>query len=259
MNKGILAVLLLAAMIVFGCGGGGGGGTTSTTSTTSTNSGTVTDIRVVAQIGSNRDADLTNIVPGESATLTLVGYNQNHQSVQVSASSWGTNAPASVATVTPGGTLTAVGASDSVYSVGAVYNGTTYTTNLLVRPQQAFVTGRVRTVSSTSALAGAVVRFFNNSGSEVGFATVNTSGNFRASVPTSATQFTLDISGVSNSGNYYDQFTYNNNDYLDETASCTATLPALTNGVSTPLVSDIVVTVKGPGTVPNPPGGCVNG
>jgi hypothetical protein len=68
---------------------------------------------------------------------------------------------------------------------------------------------------------------------------------------------TADFSGVDPGATFYvRQFFYNPKDYSTLISGCTAPLPALTNGVTTNLLSDIVFYQNSGGPPPPPPSGC---
>lgn len=128
---------------------------------------------------------------------------------------------------------------------------------------QTGVYGNVRT-SAGMPISGAVVKFYNAGGSKVGESTTNASGNFGANLPTTATTFTVDASGgtfVQNGNTYtggylFTQFSYNNEEYIANDASCLAPSPSFSTGQAVPLASSVVFLERWLGP-PAPPTGCL--
>jgi hypothetical protein len=211
-----------------------------------------TGLQMAASV-SGTIVDPENIQVGDVVALTLAGVGLNGEVVQASVSSWSTTAPGSVATLS-GSTLTATGPSGtSIYELRANALGRAHTAILRIKPVQALVFGRVRTTGG-ALVAGARVRFFNAGGSEVGRVRSNPDGTFRASVPTTAVTFHLDVDEIDPSATvYFRQFAYGPKDYSIAIDTCRAPLPALTNGVSTALPNDILLYRQGPGVLPPPP------
>jgi hypothetical protein len=196
------------------------------------------------------------LVPGDTIQLDITGYDSKGNRVKVPASGWQTTAPGSVATLTSGGLLTAVAASSSSYTIQVTYAGITYSTGLTVTTSQDLITGLVRNVSNPINNVG--VDFFNSSGVQVGTAFTSADGTFRASVPATAVQFSIDMS-LADPGNfyYYTEFAYNSGVYL-EANTCLAKLPQPLSAVSpTSLPAPIVPQEKAGGQPPPPPTGCV--
>jgi hypothetical protein len=248
-------------LIVIGCGGGGGGGTsTSSSATNASATGTATDLRLAAPVGGGIYVDPTNVEVGESLNFNVYGLDSNRNMVEVTATNWGTNAPASVATLDANGVVTGVSASPTTYTVSASAQNGTVSGSLRVRPAQAKVSGVVMTGAGVAGdpvvtLPGAIVVFYTEDGStEVGRAVTTSNGSFRASVPTTARRVTVQIS---DSSAYHKTFSIGANGYVGDLNTCYAPVPALTNGTTTPLPDEIRLyrKVLGP---PPPPSGCLD-
>ena len=119
------------------------------------------------------------------------------------------------------------------------------------------ITGMVRDVTS-NPIQNARVKFYSNTGTLVGTATTNAAGKFSAELPLSAKRFTVDISGINNSANFFNQFGYGQYEYLGNDANCTAKAPVFADGQVKPLPNDIVITQLWFGP-PSPPDGCISG
>jgi len=254
--SGWLIVIALFGQIM-GCGGGGGGGSSASTGGTT---GALHSLQATLYLQpSNTMLDPRSLLVGDQGQLEITGRDSNNNLVVVAASGWATNAPPNVATISSGGAITANGASTSTYTISVKYGGLTYSASLAVAVAQSIVTGVVN--NGTNAVQFAAVDIFNASGTSVGTAYTARDGTFRASVPSTATQFTVDMA-VADPGNtiYFDVFAYgpasNIAVYLENKA-CLANLPALTAGGATPLASAVVLYPKSTGLPPPPPTGCL--
>jgi hypothetical protein len=140
---------------------------------------------------------------------------------------------------------------------------TTQTTDGGTTGVQTGIYGNVRT-SRGMGLSGAVVRFFNAGGNQVGQTTTNSAGNFGVNLPTTARSFTVDASNATfvDSGNTYtgaylfNQFAYNNEEYLADEPTCYANAPSFATGQAVPLASSVVFLERWLGPPP-PPSGCL--
>lgn len=117
----------------------------------------------------------------------------------------------------------------------------------------ATVNGRVVEDGTTSGIPGIVVAFYNAGGSEVGRATTNLSGNFTATVPTTARRWHLVASSISAS--YYKAYEYAGIRYTPLVPTCSVPLPTLSAGTPYTLPGLIFVPSTG-GPPPPPPNGC---
>lgn len=242
--------------MIIGCGGGGGGGGTATSST-GTTSGTYHSPEVTGYVGSSAGPmlDTRNVYVGETVQLQITARDTSNNLVVLNGVNWVTTAPPTIATVTSAGVLTGIGSSSGkAYTIYGSYKGTRYSANLIVTAQQDLVTGIVRNASE--AIASGIVLFYNASGKQVGEAYTTRDGSFQASVPSTATRFTINLSLVDPSSIYfYKEFAYGSNNYLEGT-SCLAPLPSpLSAANATALPNDIVVFLQTLGPPP-PPTGC---
>jgi hypothetical protein len=249
---GLVAVAAIFALMI-GCGGGGGGGGTST----GTTGGPVHAQQISGYEGSSSGTmiDLRTLVPGDQIQLKITARDANNNLVVLSASGWTTNAPSSVAVVTSGGLLSAFSPSATSYQVRVSSGGLVYTANLNIIAAKAFVTGRV--TDGSIAIQNAIIDFYDATGKTVGSTYTTRAGTFRASVPTTATKFMLDMS-VPDPGFvfYYDEFVYDSDTYIEAT-NCLVKLPG-TPSTSAPmsLKTAIVPFLRSLGPPP-PPTGCI--
>ncbi len=274
----ILWAVLAAAMILIGsaCGGGGGGGsstnasatatsaaTSTATATNTTTTGTLTAIHIVGSAinNSSQAVDPDDTVAGQPVQLQVVALNSGGNWATYSGSNWSTTAPASVATVSSTGLLSPVSSSNGAsYTVSCTGPAGVVSAALAVEPNsQPYVSGLVRDKAGLG-ISQVYVDFYSSGGLQVGEAITGTNGKFIASVPASATGFTVNIGIADPTSYFYRQFEYGASgktfDYLEE-ASCPAPLPKLVAGVNS-LASDIVLDDVGSGPPP-PPTGCNQG
>lgn len=244
-------LIVMTVLFIVGCGGGGGGGDTSGGGS---GGGTYTNLQIGAMVGGTF-VDPANVMVGETVVLTVYGRNESGALVAVPASGWTTNAPSSVATLSGSGALTGIGSSGSTgYTVSASAAGNSVSASLAIKPVQARVAGKLLNNGGAGMRFSKVI-FYNAAGTQVGSATTGVDGMFRGVVPTSATQFTLDIEATDPTNLYYRQFSFGTDDFLMGEASCYAPLPALTTGAQASL-SSLVLSAKSAGPPP-PPTGCV--
>lgn len=260
MKQGFAWVVLALGLIVIGCGGGGGGGTsTSSSATNSSATGSATDLRIHAPVGGGIFTDPGNVQEGESLNFNVYGLDTNRNVVEVSASNWSTNAPASVATVNADGTVNGIGASSTTHSLSASAQNGTVTGSLRVRSGTAKVTGVVTTGEGNSTdpivnLAGATVVFYAaDNTTEVGRAVTAHNGTFRAVVPTTARRVTVAFSAGTV---YHTTFSIGASGYIGNDSSCYAPIPTLTEGATKALTARIRLYRKELGPPP-PPSGCL--
>jgi len=132
----------------------------------------------------------------------------------------------------------------------ANYNGHHYEVQFAVRPRQARVVGKILAAGTNAPIAGIQLLFYTNSGQFVGQVTSAADGTYRASVPTSAFEFTVEGNTIAPSN--WREFTYNSLTFDASNPDCRATLPALQQGTQT--LGSIYIT---PRTSAQPPlSGC---
>ncbi|MCB8932660.1 MAG: hypothetical protein H6534_04380 [Chthonomonadaceae bacterium] len=119
----------------------------------------------------------------------------------------------------------------------------------------ATVTGRVVVESTGLGIGSVQVLFFNAVGTQVATITTDTCGYFVARVPSNSVRFHLNPSSLSSAA-YYRQYTYGGLRYSALIGTCTAPLPALTDGAVTPLPSGNIFVPATTGPPPPPPNGC---
>ena len=240
--------------LAIGCGGGGGGG--------NTDQGAIVSISLVALYNGTSSPIVVNstpLSPGDHVQFELQGqYDETGQVATIHPSGFTTNAPASVATLSSSGLLTAIASSGGrLYSVSLVYKGTTYGAEFSVGSPAAHVVGNVVT-STGNAVSGAQINFVTKTGAVAGSTVTGTNGSFIAAVPTSATNFTVDFKDSTNL-NYpslYDVFSYNSFTYSAAISSCEPALPTLKVGTVVTLPHSLVVFVDANTDPPPPPDGC---
>jgi len=252
-----LIVSVLA--LIVGCGGGGGGTSSTSGSNSGSNGSGLTSYQVTAVLQSNQSqmVDLDTLFVGDQVQLEVTARNSSGTLVTVPASGWSITAPSNVATVAPGGALSAVGPSgSSSYTVSATAGGKTYTSQLGVVVPQDVITGNVQD-SSGQAVEYAAVMFYNSSGTLLSTTYSTREGNFRGSVPSTASKFTINTTpGDPGNVYYYLQFSFGNFEYLDG-PSCLAPLGVTPSASApTPLANPIVPDLKSAGPPP-PPTGCI--
>lgn len=253
-NRIVVGVLFAVfLLVILACGGGGGNpGTTGTTSGTIV--GPVTNVRLEAVIdGTSTVVDPTNVFVNEVVKLRLTGIDTGTvgQPRVVLPSTWSM-------TGTPGGNLSSNGTfvansapTGFFGSATSSYDGMSYTTSIRVVSPEAILTGRGRLING-SPTPNIQIQALNASGTVVATGLVGADGSIRMSAPTTAVKFTTAFPGTY----YVKQFAYNGKDYATTIAGCTASLPALTLGVSTSLSTDIVFYSSYDTSPPPPPDGC---
>jgi hypothetical protein len=247
----IAAVTIL--LVITACGGGGA-------SVPTPNPGPFVSVRIEAVLTTGSSSvDASNIFPKEAVTFRLTGIGQNDTTqtrVTIPTTGW-------TSTGTIGGTLSTNGsfvANDtppgSSGTVKITYDGSNYSLLTRVVQPEAILKGKGR-LTDGRPTAKITIQALNSSGNVVAFGNVAADGTIRMSVPTNATRITADFSGVDPGATFYvRQFFYNTKDYSTLISGCTAPLPALTNGVTTNLLSDIVFYQNSGGPPPPPPSGC---
>jgi len=263
LKKGIAWVLLGAVLVFFGSAcGGGGGGTTSTTSTTATDGtdGTLSNVQMIGVLqGTSVGVGLTDLTVGQTVQLEFIGTNSSNHQVVRAGHNFTTTAPSSVVTLTSDGLLSVVGASGSTFSVQGTGPAGTQTKDLAVTSASAFVTGKIRNINGTG-VANVKVKFYLANGTQKATAVTGPDGTFRAAVPTNVAGFSVDIEQADPpTGNeiYYREFAYGGKYYLNQ-ADCPVPVPALTDGATTALPSEVVLSDRSAGPPP-PPSGCLGG
>lgn len=221
--------------------------------------GTIDRIHLEAPLVSGSPTlDFGNLLPGDLIQLRAVGIHHpsagGSEIVTVAVTSWRTNAPSSVATVTPAGLMSVNGGSaGQAYTVQCNYAGTTLTQSFLVKTAGAVIAGRVRNTTGNGSVY-TLVKFYDASGTLLAQAFTGLDGTFRVVVPATATNFTVDTSA--SFGIYYGVFAFGTPTYNGNQQGCKAQLPALTSTSSIVLPHDIVV-FDNPGSgPPEPPSGC---
>ncbi|MEO7453219.1 MAG: hypothetical protein ABIV13_00470 [Fimbriimonadales bacterium] len=169
------------ALVMVGCGGGGSGGGGG-------GGGPFSLVRVESPT-----KDPLNILPGESTTFELAGYEVGSGTRFVlQATSWSVLDNQNVGTINANGVFSALAPGNA--RIGAMWNGVPPATPLpiTVRPLGlAAVQGSVR--NGGNAVRGVVVIFYNASDVEVGRATSMTDGSFKGWVPTTAVSMNLEV------------------------------------------------------------------
>jgi hypothetical protein len=271
-------IALLAIAIGSACGGGGGGGTGGG------GTGTVgypADIAAAAFFkgtatpasGLGTGSDPYILVPGDSVQLQLWGTNSiTAKPQQVSAANYSFVSPSpstSVATLSGSGVLTAVGASSGTYTVsiswqgGSGYSAGSSSFVFEVASAGAKVSGTV--IDTTKAtVSGVFLRFYNSSGVELMETETGSDGTFTANVPTGATTFLADASGLTgctgysaSAACYYTEYEYNSLYYSQISSTCYTPLPTLSTGRTVALPEQVILLpTDDASNPPPPPTGC---
>lgn len=251
-----LVALLLVLIVIFGCAGGGGGGgtaTNGTTATTSTGGGT---IAIVAESAPGVLVDPTNLQVGDSVTFKLVSLDLidgTYSSVSNSGfSTTDTKGQAGTLNSATGAYTATHSSNGTQYKISTSSSGVAYSAPYQVNPVQARVSGLVMD-NNGRAVELAQIVFYDSSQSQVGLVTANLKGVFNASVPTSAVRFNI-VSNSLSTSEYFRFYTYGPGSYSPLVASCSAPLPKLANGSTTPLPYPLVVAaISGADGVQNTP------
>lgn len=250
----VCGVFVLAIAFGTGCGGGGGGSSSDGGSTGAT-------IRAEAALAASPSTpiDPVNIQVGETIAFQVVSYDASNVRTILSSTGWTTNDNGNQAGILQtDGTFSATTSSGvTIYTATGTANAKTYSLGYRVKPVQAQVTGTVMDSNGLTA-AGVKVVFYNAAGVESSRVTTQYNGTFRASVPATATMFNFDTASLPTS-RYFRSFTFQAKRYSALIKSCSAPLPALTNGTTTALG---IITVDASHTngvlnpPPPPPNGC---
>lgn len=278
MKGSIFLVILAAAVVMLGtaCGGGGGSSgngnsasasasssasASASASASSGSTGFTSDHIAGVLGGSGLGVGLTDVAAGEQVQLNVGARNADGQYVTLAGSNWSTSAPASVATVTSTGLLTAISASSTTYTLSGIGPNGLISTPLIVQAPQAGVTGVVRDANSVG-IPYVLVLFYSSAGNFLTEAVTSANGSFHANVPPSAAKFTVNIEladpPVNGQTIFYREFDYGTASYLDGQTSCLTKLPAISVGTTTPLPNDIVLDAQISGPPPAPTG-CLGG
>lgn len=237
-----------AIAIIIGCGGGGGGGGSSTDGSTTG----LTSVAIEARDADQFAADLLTVQVGDTLNLRLWGRDSSNQIGFEFPTDWSTNAPASVATLTPDGILQAVGASSTVYTVSA--RGGAYTASLRVRPTGAILRGSLRNTESVG-VPGAISRIYNAGGDQLASTVTGSNGSFRLQVPLNSREFLIDTTPIKD--RYYNQFGFGDKEYSIICPANKPSTPTPVSGGTVTLSGTPVVYRKVSGsTPPPPPPGC---
>lgn len=248
-----IAVVALVSTII-ACGGSGG----TTPPVDNTIYVSVRAEAVLVSTGASVDA--SNIFVGEQVQFRLTGVDSTNTSgprVVIPNTTWRM-------TGSPGGSLSSSGvftagstAGTSNATVTSTYQTNDYSLLTRVVAPQAVIRGRGR-LTDGRPTARIQILALNSTGGIVATGNVSSDGTIRMSVPTTATRFTADFSGVDPTATFYvRQFFYNGFDYSTVINNCTAPLPTgLTNGSVTNLASDLVFYLNSGGPPPPPPSGC---
>lgn len=247
----VIGIFILVLTAGSGCGGGSGGSDGS-----GGTNGNVWRYALEATLNGNM-IDPTNIQQGETVQFVIAGYTTTNQRIVQTVSSWSTDP-----TGDSEGTLSANGsyasfASGAQFTVTGTVSGAGRTGIARVRPPgQALVTGRV-VDGYGNMLYGVEIDFYAPGNNLVGTAIAQGNGTFRASVPQTATLFEIKKSSIP--VGYYKEYLYHSKWYLPSPSNCMAPLPALTNGQTTALLTDITIqptSVNGSSLPPPPPPLC---
>lgn len=203
--------------------------------------------------------DSTNIFASELVQFRLTGIDEGtigNPRVVIPNTTW-------TMTGSPAGTLQSNGlfqanatGSLAVGTIRSTYDGFTYSAGVKVLTPQAILTG-VGRLQNGFPTRGVIIKCLNAAGTVVGQGVVAADGTIRLSTSTAAVKFTADFSSVDPAAVFYvRQFAYNGFDYATSVPGCTAPTPALTNGSTTSLASDVVFYSSSGGFPPPPPNGC---
>lgn len=228
-------------------------GTFTVTARSAVNSGKYgTVVIVVSQVGISIEPSKVTVGPGSVTTFTATVTGTANTGATFSASGGSVQQTGSSAAKWTAPSTT------GAYTITAKANANsnvTATANITVANvgSNAIVTGRVVQDGTTTGISGIQVAFYNSGGSELARTTTTVNGTFSTNVPTSAKRFHLVNSSIGS--NWYKQYTYGSLRYSTLIESCTAPLPTLSAGQTSPLSSDIELQSTND-SPPPPPNGC---
>lgn len=252
-SKFALGILAAITLSVWGCGGGGGGSNGGGGG----GGGLSGNITVESSLAGGTVIDPLNIQAGESATFFLAAYDASGTRTTAQVTGWtSTDTSHAAGTLNGDGTFTAAATANSnTFLAKVTYNGTTYSIPYRVNAKQARLSGKVIDQRTGAGIRNIKLVFYNGSGVLVGSARASFSGAILASVPANTARFNIDPNSIDTSL-YYSTFTYNGLRFSPLITTCTAALPGgLTNGTTTPLASNVVLT-SSTDVPPPPPTGC---
>jgi len=201
--------------------------------------------------------DPENFQTGEQYVFQLVRYTSTGERIILPAtfSTAGTQDAFGTLATNSGLFLAGDSAMTGPISVFADYQGQRYTAKMQIRERQARVIGAVYVEGTDAPADGVAVEFYNETGLVLGRATTAYDGTFRASLPTTATRFSVDADSLGT--RYYRSFVLNGTRYIAEDPDCRAVLEPIVNG--TQRVAEIQVTTRVAGQAGPAADGCSDG
>jgi hypothetical protein len=263
MKRNLLSafVIILMLVAIISCGGGGGGG-----GTTGAFVGNPVNIRIEAVLaGTETLIDSTNIFANETVQFRLTALDDGAPDAPrkpIQGITWVASNPGSTPS---GGTLSSTGlftagSTGTLANASALastsFNGLNFSSLVRTVGRDATLSGRIRLTSGVP-VSRIQVLALNSTGTIVATGLSTPEGLLRMTVPTTATRFSINFGVVDPTSTFYiRQFFYNSFDYSTGIAGCTATLPILSSGFTSNLLTDIVVYQISGSTPPPPPNGC---
>lgn len=235
-----LAVALLA-LTLSACGGGGGGSSSTGSPVGLTGTPRVEAVLTDTSLDPNFSyQDPLNLQTGDGVTFQLVSYSSSGERTVLAPDGWRTtDTNSTYGILASNGVFTAGNSAmptGSKYIVTATFGGRDYSSYYVINPRQVRLRGKVLAEAdsadqSVNPVYGLTVNFYgprnpdDPSSATVIVATVHTAvdGTFRASIPSSATGFSIDPASVP--GPYYASFRYLGARYDAGSTFCMPTFP----------------------------------
>lgn len=239
-----------AAFVLALLGGCGGADLTTGGPIVGVTNVAVEAVYVGAPVG--RVADAQNIETGESIQFNLVGM-QGGNRVVLSHGLWETSDTVGAYGTLAGnsGLFLAGDTSSPVQTVYTSYEGSTYSALYKVNPRQVRLSGNIFNESTSAAVGGVVLNFYNDAGLKVGQVRTNSDGTFLASIPVTTASF--QVLDESLPAGFHRSFTYDGIRYDTGRFDCRVTIPVYDAGPKL-LPFDILLTPTTVGSKPDPDG-----
>ena len=259
MKYASLLIALIVMIVVFGCGGGGSSGGTSTSGTTT---GDTYMFAVIAESAPGVQVDPTNLQVGDSVTFRVAQIDLTKDTYAIVSgatfTTTDTHGAAGTLNLQSGAFDATASTNGTTFTISSVVRGTTYSAKYAVTPVQGRVSGTVVDANGVP-VQFAVVLFFDGSANQIGATMATVTGAFNGSVPLTGKRFNLQPASL-NTARYYQAFTYGAGSYGPLITTCSAPLPALSNGNVASLTGPVVVATvsdaSGAQNTPPPPPTC---
>jgi hypothetical protein len=239
MKRVNVVVMGVTAAFLLACGGAGEGSSTSGGGNPVAGPNTVVEA-VLAPGGvlpgdpsAYVYVDPLNIQVSQNVVFQLASYNGNVRTV-LPGTQWRSSDDS--------GSFGSLGDVTGLYQAGNIvtttslfmgtrYDGVDYYAAYKINPAQGVIVGQIVDDSTGLPLRGVRLEFFNDIGVRVGSVSQPFQGQFRASVPTNASQFT--VTSDSLPSGYQRVYTFDGRGYRNDDPGCNSSLPTvLVSGIS---------------------------